>query len=170
MNISPPGNHSDQDIDISPPSSQSQDDSQRKELLWEEREEILLEEWRENMETQSKKHRIKGDKFKQLYKVFGIPAILIPIVLSSLSSQLEGSPLINSLCLLLAGVCSGISNFLNFGRLYSEHYNYEQLYDEMANELKKELSKPKRHRVACDVYMERVYMRYSALNQGAPNV
>ena len=162
--------HLDDNIDISPPSSQSQDDNQRKELLWENREEILLEEWMENMEAQSKKHRVKGDKFKQLYKLFGIPAILIPIALSSLSNQLEGSPLINSMLMLLAGICSGISNFLNFGRLYSEHYNYEQLYNEMANELKKELSKPKRHRIACDVFMERVYMRYSALNSGAPNV
>lgn len=156
-------------IDLTPPSSNSKDDEHRKELLWETREEELLKDWMEEMKINSIKQGKKARQTKKLYALVGVPATLIPIVLSGLTS-LEIEPLVNSLLMITTGSLIGISTFFNLGKKFAQHFEYEHKYDELARELEKELKKPKRHRIACDVYMEKIYMTYNGLNARAPAV
>lgn len=156
-------------IDLTPPSSNSKDDEHRKELLWESREEELLKDWMEEMKINSIKQGKKARQTKKLYALVGVPATLIPIVLSGLTS-LEIEPLVNSLLMITTGSLIGISTFFNLGKKFAQHFEYEHKYDELARELEKELKKPKRHRIACDVYMEKIYMTYNGLNARAPAV
>ena len=156
-------------IDLTPPSSNSKDDESRKELLWESREEDLLKMWMEEMKINSLKQGKKARETKKLYALFGVPATLVPIVLSGLSS-LEIDPLVNSLLMIMTGSLIGISTFFNLGKKFAQHFEYEHKYDELARELEKELKKPKRHRIACDVYMEKIYMTYNGLNARAPAI
>lgn len=156
-------------VDITPPSAGSRDDENRKELLWEHREEELLKEWMEEMKENSIKQGKKARQTKKIYALFGVPATLLPIVLSGLSS-LEIEPLVNSLLMITTGSLIGISTFFNLGKKFAQHFEYEHKYDELARELEKELKKPKRHRIACDVYMEKIYMTYNGLNARAPAV
>ena len=156
-------------IDLTPPSSNSKDDESRKELLWESREEDLLKRWMSEMKESSIKQGKKARETKKLYALFGVPATLVPIVLSGLSS-LEIDPLVNSLLMIMTGSLIGISTFFNLGKKFAQHFEYEHKYDELARELEKELKKPKRHRIACDVYMEKIYMTYNGLNARAPAI
>ena len=156
-------------VDITPPSNGSYDDETRKELLWEAREEQLLKKWMDEMFICSKKQGIKARHTKKLYALVGVPATLLPIVLSGLTS-LEIEPLVNSLLMITTGSLIGISTFFNLGKKFAQHFEYEHKYDELARELEKELKKPKKHRIACDVYMEKIYMTYNGLNARAPAV
>lgn len=156
-------------VEITPLSSSSNDDVNRKELLWESREEELLQKWMDEMVINSKKQGLKARKTKKLYALLGVPATLLPIVLSGLSS-LEIDPLTNSLLMIATGSLIGISTFFNLGKKFAQHFEYEHKYDELARELQKELRKPKSHRIACDVYMEKIYMKYNSLNARAPAV
>ena len=156
------------DVGTPPSSNGSKDDETRKELLWETREEILLKKWKDEMYANSKQHRKNGKKFKKLYAIFGVPATLIPIVMSGLTNQLENYPLAQSLLMITTGTLVGISTFFNLGKKFAQHFEYEHRYDELAREIEKELQKPKRNRLACDVYMEKVYMKYCSLNARAP--
>jgi len=156
-------------VEITPLSSSSNDDENRKELLWETREEELLQKWMDEMVINSKKQGLKARKTKKLYALLGVPATLLPIVLSGLSS-LEIDPLTNSLLMIATGSLIGISTFFNLGKKFAQHFEYEHKYDELSRELQKELRKPKRHRIACDVYMEKIYMAYNGLNARAPAV
>lgn len=153
-------------IDLTP--SSSVDNENRKELLWETQEEQLLEKWMEEMYECSKKQGIKGKRTKKIYALIGLPATLLPIILSGLSS-IEIDPLLNSLLMITTGSLIGISTFFNLGKKFAQHFEYEHKYDELARELDKELQKPKRHRIACDLYMEKIYMSYNGLNARAPN-
>jgi len=153
-------------IDITPPSC---DDINRKELLWESREEDLLKKWAIQMKENSIAHGKKARSTKKLYALFGLPSTLIPITLSGLSS-LHIDPLTNSLLMILTGSLIGISTFFNLGKKFSTHFEYEHKYSELSMELEKELRKPKKHRLACDVYMEKIYMKYNGLNERAPAV
>ena len=80
-------------VDLTPP---SRDDEFRKELLWESRDEKLLEKWKNAMSYNSEIHGKSGKIYKILYAMVGVPAILIPIVLSGLTSQFEDYPLAQS--------------------------------------------------------------------------
>jgi hypothetical protein len=70
--------------------------------------------------------------------------------------------------MMLSGLFSGISMFFNFGKKTELHSNYSNKYFELANEIDSELIKPKRFRVACDVYMERTKLRYNSLCKHSP--
>jgi len=145
-------------------------DESRKELLWEAREEELLLKWKIEMEQNSKNHLRSGQKYKRLYAIFGVPATLIPIVMSGMTNQLEAYPLVQSLLMVTTGALVGISTFFNLGKKFAKHFEYQNRYDELSREIEKELKKPKKARLACDIYMERIYMKYSSLNARAPNV
>lgn len=155
---------------INTESKSSSDNKDRKELLWERREEIHLQTIIDDCEVQSRMHRRKGKRFKKLYATFGVPAILIPLILSGLTDQLTPYPLAHSLLMILVGIISGVSSFFNFGAKYQSHYDFENKYSGLAGDIKVELCKPKAHRVACDVYLERVRLMYSGLNTQAPEV
>ena len=147
----------------------SEDDANRKELLWETREEDLLKKWLDDMMESSRKQGIAGRRTKKLYAILGVPATLAPIIMSGLSS-LNVDPLINSLVMVATGTLIGVSTFFNLGKKFTEHFEYEYRFDELCKELEKELCKPKAHRISADVYMERIYMKYCALNASAPVV
>ena len=74
----------DEELEYTPPSSK--DDMNRKELLWEKREEIVLYKWCEDCKIRSINHYDKGKCNKILYSILGIPPIIIPIVLGGVSS------------------------------------------------------------------------------------
>ena len=50
-------------------SNSSKDNSQRKELLWETREQNVIIDWKNEMKEQSKRHYTAGKKFKRLHEI-----------------------------------------------------------------------------------------------------
>lgn len=154
----------DGELEYTPPSSI--DDEHRKELLWERREEIVINKWCEDCVIKSVYHHKKGKYNKILYSLFGIPPIIIPIVLGGVSSLIPCHSLLYSVGMMCVGILSGVSVFFNFGKKAQEHSEYENRFFELGNEMETELCKPKRHRVACDVYLERtkqIYHKYCSL-------
>ena len=160
-------------IDISPPSNNSRsskDDESRKELLWETREENVLNKWKNEMSNLSEEHNVSGRYYKKLYSIINLPATIIPIVLGGVNSKLGNYEFLQTILMILSGSLIGVSTFYNLGQLYSSHFEFENKYDTLSRELEKELQKPKRHRMACDLYMERIYLKYSSLNANAPDM
>jgi hypothetical protein len=146
-------------IEITPTSSV--DDENRKELLWEKREEKVLNRWYEDCLLRSKSHRDRGKKEKCLFITFGIPNIIIPIILGGISSIVPCYSLSYSLGMMATGLFSGISIFFNFGKKEQLNYEYQNRFFELACNIEMELSKPKRHRIACDVYLEKIKQEYN---------
>ena len=142
-----------------PPSSI--DDENRKELLWEKREENVLLKWCEDCKYRSRQHDKKGKKNKIMFGLFGVPSMLIPIVLGGVSSIFPCHSLLYSLGMMGTGLFSGIAMFFNFGKKQQEHFEYVNRFFELSNEIEAELSKPKKHRIACDVYMEKIKQEYN---------
>lgn len=156
------------EVEITPPSSL--DDDARKELLWERREEQLIEKWIDDCKIRSDKHCKKAKEFKIKYACVGLPSVLIPIVLGGLSPVIPCHTLEYSLVLMLAGLFSGVGLFFNFGKKEMEHHTYSNKFFKLITEIEAELSKPKRHRIACDVYIERVKNEYGSLTLASPDL
>ena len=161
-------NDKDIELDITPPSSL--DDEQRKELLWERREEELIMKWIGDCKVRSLKHDKKAKDYKIRYACVGLPSVLIPIVLGGLSPIVKCHTLEYSLVLMASGLFSGVGMFFNFGKKQTEHGVYANKFFKLLNEVEAELSKPKRHRIACDVYMERIKNEYHALVLASPDL
>ena len=161
-------NNKDIELDITPPSSL--DDEQRKELLWERREEQLLQKWVDDCKNRSNKHSKKAKEYKIKYACVGLPSILIPIILGGLSPVIKCHTLEYSLVLMSSGLFSGVNMFFNFGKKEVENATYANKYFKLVNDVEAELSKPKKNRVACDVYLESVKNQFNSLVLSAPDL
>lgn len=148
----------------------SQDDLNRKELLWEKREEKIFFKWLENCRIKSKKHDNKSKLCKIKYGICSIPSITIPIIVSGLSSSISCDSTENSILMMITALFTCVNTFFNYGKRQEKHEQYSNKYFELANEIESELSKPKRHRIACDVYMEKIKQKYNNLHATEPNL
>jgi len=146
----------------------SVDNMNREEQIWEKRTEILLKNWVTNMQLNIVYHRKKALKNRSLFRAFGIPSMLIPLILSGFTGILPIDDLGISLCLMTSGVLSGISNFMNFGKQMAVHFEFEAHYNTLCTDIEVCLSKPKKNRIPADVYIENIRSRYNNLNQNAP--
>ena len=155
-------------LDITPPSSE--DNDQRKELLWEKREEDLIKSWSLDCVTRSVLHNKKARENKIKFGIFGLPTVLIPIILGGISSLIPCNSLTSSIILMFAGLFSGITMFFNFGRKQEEHNNTSNKIFELHTDISSELSKPKYYRIACDVYLEQIKNRYNSIVILSPDI
>jgi hypothetical protein len=155
-------------MDITPPSSV--DNDQRKELLWEKREEDLIRSWSLDCIARSVLHNKKSKENKIKFGIFGLPLVLIPIILGGISPLIQCNSLISSIVLMFSGLFSGITVFFNFGRKQGEHTNTANKFFELNTDISSELAKPKYYRIACDVYLEQIKNRYNSIILSAPDI
>ncbi len=156
------------EIEYDDKSNSSKDDSQRKELLWETREEVVIKKWIEEMKDQSKKHYLAGKKNKKLHEFITLPSIIIPVIASGLTPLLQPYVYVSTGLMLTVGILNGINGFINPAAKKEKHLNYEGLYNELVLDIEKELCKPKSMRIACDVYLEQISLKKANLDLSAP--
>lgn len=146
-------------------------DNVRDELPWEDREEVKIKEWQESAIDRSKQHARKSIYFKKLHYVFGMIAIGLPFAGTLATMVLENySKEIGTIILATTTMCAGVNTFFNFGSKCERHSEYENRYAEFSNTIDKELAKPKKFRIPCDVCMEFVTATLARLTAAAPDL
>ena len=157
------------DIEQSKNDSNDSKDDNRIELPWEEREEKLVQKIATECKTLTVRHEKKAKQNKKMYVACGLPAMIIPIILAGVNSFLKQEHEIMVSCLLIfSGILTGISQFFNFGKKTQAHFEFAGRYAELLLTIEIEMVKPKRFRLACDVFLERVSKSYADLNNNAP--
>lgn len=144
------------------------DDAERRELLWSKTQEDYIIKIKLNCKLQSEKHYRTGKKQQKLYDILSIPPIILPIIMSGLTDVSKEFPLVNTFCFITVGVLSAMNSFLNLGKNSQENFDYESKFTELVNEINLELVKPKKYRIACDVFLERVTLKYNQLVKDEP--
>ena len=109
-----------------------------------------------------------GKIMKRRYTMVSLPAILIPLVASSLSTILQPYPIAMTGAMLTTSIFTGISGFFNYGAKTQLHFEYEYNYNKLSNEIDTEMSKKKRDRIACDLYLQIVLSEMNRLDSSAP--
>jgi len=157
-------------LDITPPSNKSsEDDPLRKELLWQKREEQLLLKWGDNIKQKAIKHKSKALTNKKMYHMFSIPVIIIPLVIGGINGMVDITPITFSILMIFSSILAGVNTFFNFSKKSTLHFEFESKYNELHISIEKELSIPKIHRTAADVFLERIQQTYNHLNNYAPD-
>ena len=155
-------------LKINSKSDISEDDPNRREVLWSGRQQDLILAWGKRLKQNSIAHGKMGKIMKRRYTMVSLPAILIPVVASSLSNVLQPYPLAMSGAMLVTSIFTGINGFFNYGAKTQQHFEYEYNYSKLANEIDKELSKKKMDRQACDLYLQIVLSEMNRLDSSAP--
>ena len=145
-------------------------DVEREEMKWLVSAEVLIKKWKNDAEAQSKLHKKKGRLNKFKYAFFGVPSTLIPIIIAGTNKYMSDYPIVLNALLIMSGVLSGIVSFFNFGARSEKHFIAEVKLVEFVNEIDVMMSKPKRHRVAADVYLQATVDKYNSILENAPDI
>jgi hypothetical protein len=95
----------------------------------------------------------------------------MPLLLGTASQFVpNGYEYINSVGLTITGVLNGVNTFYNYGKKTTIHNEFAGKYAELAGYISTELIKPKRHRIALDVFLERVSTKLNNLNDASPQL
>ena len=153
--------------EVEPSSESSVDDPLRREIMWETRLETICHKWNTDSSNRSRQHDAKAKQMKKMGACLSVPAIVIPLILSGLTSILT-DPLINSSSMVVVSILTGINTFFNYQKKESRHFEYSAKFFKLSTDIEKELAKRKKDRVAADVFLEAVGAEYNQLCFNAP--
>lgn len=150
-------------------SSTQSADIPRVELMWRKEIQDLFDVWLQTCEVRIEAHAkaCKINKFR--HRFFGVLTILIPTILSGVT-QVYSPPLLVTFGFIINGILSGIQTLFNFGGLYTAHNEYSAKYEDFKRAMEAELVKPRKFRIAADVYLKACEMKLNALTRSAPDL
>jgi hypothetical protein len=154
-------------IDVS--ESSSIDDPLRKELLWENREESLIEAWCVLANQKSEGHAKAAIRYKRLNTFWGMSSLLMNVLFAG-GSMIQLPEYIPTIGFVVTGSLAAVCTFFEFAGKREQHNDYSKKYAEFCNALKVEMCKPKAFRIACDVFLAKTEMTLNSLNRSAPDL
>ena len=158
----------DDEDDNSKKSSESQD-REREEQPWTDKSEKFIRKIQQDCLNKAQAYDKASRDSKKKYTRYALPGVVVPIVMSVVSPHLPVEyKYIDGISLASIAVLNGLSTFFNFGKKFSQYSEYNGKYSDLASYIEVELSKPKRFRVAADIFLERCSVRIADLNNNAP--
>ena len=152
--------------------SLSLDDSNRKEMLWDERNENFLKDIQRKCIDFAKTQLNKAKHKRYLYIFFSIPCIIIPLLLSILNNIVINKNMmlyINTISLVINVIFGSINTFMNYGRMIEQHLLFKNKFNELYINIQSELHKPKKNRQPADMYIEGIKSQYNSLCNYSPD-
>jgi len=147
----------------------SKDDSDRKELLWEDREEKFIQTIEDDCRANSVQLDLIARKKRSCFRLWSVPAMILPLIAASLNEMAPTKiKYVSSMIMLISGVCTVINTFFNFGKKSQQFFEYSNKYRELADEISVELCKPKRYRLDCDLVLHTVTVKRNAISSTCP--
>ena len=152
----------------SPSTSTNSSDTKREEEMWTGRNQEFFLDIVSKCNVSGKAHSVAGRKYKRLYTMVSIPLISLPIIMSSLTTQIESISWLSQLIMVAIGLMNTLSQFTNYGGKSQKHLDFETRYFDLSDCIQCELLKRKKFWVQFDLFLERVKTSYGNLNKTAP--
>lgn len=139
---------------------------------WSDKNEKLIETWIGLCENKIGFHDRQGKYFKWKHQLYGLPAILIPVVVSPLvliiNTSAYNKEIISTSSLIATGVFNGVHRFFGFQEKSFRHFEYAAKYSELKTFMEVELSKQRKFRFDCDRFIEICQSRIDKFNEHEP--
>ena len=146
-------------------------DHERAEEPWMDAQETLLMRWRSDAADVSRLHEVAGRSARRRWHAYGLPAVLIPLVMAPLTTAMAGQWWISYLeaaGYMASAVASGAVQFLNPSAKAERHDAFSARYADLVTDIDHQLSKPRCFRQQVDTFSLKTKMMFDALNRAAP--
>ena len=148
--------------------STSLDDPDRRECEWTDTIDSTILRWGEDCQQKSHEHKSYAKINNVLHFAFALPAITLPLIAVWLDNWLTPSTTISANCLVaITSLLVAISSLCAFQKKQMLHEEHQARYHNLNTLIEKELCKHKRDRQACDVFIEKVMIKYNTLNKSS---
>ncbi len=154
-------------------SLESSSDNKRIEEPWNSRGEDLINKWLIDIQKQKELHEMSGYYFKRLRKIWSLPTVVIPSIMSPISAVFSETKWIkyaNMSAFISVGFLASVDSFYSFSTRKEKHFNHSARYAELQTEIDGEMFKEKKFRIQSDVFLTKIRMSYDILNTIAPVV
>ena len=149
--------------------SSSKDDPNREEMPWDSKREEFIWKIHKDCLQKSSAFDSASRSAKNKYTRYALPGIIVPIIMSVVSPHLPTEyNYVDSIALASISVLNGLNTFHNWGKKFTSYNEFAGKYSELAGYIDVEMSKPKKHRTAIDVFLERVTTKKSYLDGNSP--
>lgn len=114
-----------------------------------------------------KQHDRAGYHFKKLHNRWALPAMIVPICMTAVSSLINteapGTKYINAIAFALSGILNAIVGFYQYNEKKANNFNDSAKYNDVIIEIESELEKGRPYRTQYDVFSTKVKMIVSNL-------
>lgn len=146
---------------------------------WTKDIENLLKKWKSDCLLKSKQHETAGYLFKRKNVRWGLPPVLIPVIMSPISAMIgydscttdndnQWKTVVYSTAFLISGIFAGVSSFFRFPEKMEQFFTFSTRYVDIATEIDSELIKSAEYRVPADVFLMRIKMLIDNLSKSEP--
>lgn len=148
-------------------------DTGRDEEPWDTPTEDLIKEWRESCSSLAAAHEQSARTCKRKHVWYGLPSLMIPMVMTPLSAALKDQDWISYFemtAFMCTAVTTAMVQFFNFSGKSERHFSFSARYADLVTDIDQELAKPRHFRQQVDTFSLKVKMTYDALNNSAPDL
>lgn len=148
-------------------------DIERDEEPWDEPHEELIDKWRESCKSLARSHEDAAQAYKKKNVMYGLPSLMIPMVMAPLSAALKDYDYISyieTIAFMSTAVASAMVQFFKFSAKSERHFSFATRYADLVTDIDQELAKARRFRQQVDTFSLKVKMMYDALNRSAPDL
>lgn len=142
------------------------------EEAWNDNAEKQVREWAKEAKQAIKEHYINGKAHKLKHQIVGLPAIIIPSVMSVLTPSLSWyGPIvyINAAAFAVTATLALVHGFYKFDLRYQQHMDYSARYYDILSDIKYEMVRSREFRTPMDEFLTRLQMRLDTLAFYAPD-
>lgn len=157
--------------DVVRDSSESRDDSQRKEQAWTPKLEIRLNNWMEELITNRSKHKKSAIRKKFLYRAMFIPSAVLQVTLGLITPYVKIDDMIYiAIFMCISSMLTTVNGSLDYGSTSTKHLFAEYEMGRLLKNIEYILSQQKKNRDQADVIMTEVRLEMSIIERFAPVV
>ena len=148
-------------------------DENQTEEPWHSSLEKYVKNIRDIARLHSNLHEQSGYYFKQRNNWFGLPSVLIPLIMAPISLLVESAnvsaiPFVNAGGFMLTGIFTGVYSFFKYGEQMERHFSFASRYSDIVTDIESELIRERKHRTPADVMIVKIKMALANLNTTAP--
>jgi hypothetical protein len=146
----------------------------RSEEPWGEVNETFMHEIIQSCKNKADQHERSGYHFKGKNTTWGLPGVLLPIIMSPVSVLIDSEPnvskYVNACAFLATGIVAGVASYFKFGEKMANHFNFSARYTDVISDIELELIKAREFRTQLDVFSTRIHMMVDNLSNTEPTI
>jgi hypothetical protein len=128
---------------------------------WNDRIEHYMREFIQTAKKRNAQHESAGYHFKRLNTRWGLPLVLVPVIMSPVSlliDGVDGGEYVQAAAFMLSGVIAGVYSFFRYGEKLEKHFGFAGRYGDVATDIEAILVRSREFRGPADVFSTKIKM------------
>ena len=156
-----------EDISLNIPNKITDSHKTKIEESWNSEHEGYMRSIIDTCSKKIKQHDRAGYHFKKLHDRWALPAMIVPICMTAVSSlistEVPETKYVNAIAFALSGILNAIVGFYQYNEKKANNFNDSAKYNDVIIEIESELEKGRPYRTQYDVFSTKVKMIVSNL-------